>query len=261
MPPSADGPVGVILTLNEVHHISACVASLRKFLSHVVVLDSGSTDGTVEMARLCGAAVIHHPFANYGAQRQAALDLIDGEWILFVDADERIPPALGEEIRALCRQGARDDALGGARIPRVNHIVTGPVQWGGFSPDFQLRLLRRSQASYAVDDLVHETAAVKGAIQDLETPLIHYNYHSWRQFHAKQMGYARLEARTTAAAGSVPAWELLKRLLHQFQYRYVTLSGWKDGVRGLWLAALLAWYYGFMPYALALFQGEENESA
>ncbi len=109
--PHGHSIAGVILTLNEVQHIAACIRSLQPFLDHIVVLDSGSSDGTRELARQCGASVLLHPFRDYAHQRQMALDLIQCEWILFVDADERIPCALGQEIREVCTDTTLNGAL------------------------------------------------------------------------------------------------------------------------------------------------------
>lgn len=245
-------PIGVVLTYNEAVHIAACIRSLQRFLRYVVVVDSGSDDGTVEVARLCGAAVIQRPFVDYASQRQAALDALRGEWILFIDADERVPPALGAEIAQLCRAGQAQPRLAGARLPRRNCIVAGVPSWGGFHPDWQLRLLRRARASFRGAEPVHETAAVQGQVRDLRCPLWHYNYDSWRQFHVKQWRYARYAARRTDTRDPVPGWALLTRFLRLFRYRYVQLAGWRDGALGLRLAVWLAWYYGVLPYALAL---------
>ncbi len=254
LPPAKD-IVGVILTLNEIHHIAGCIRSLQSFLDHVVVLDSGSSDGTRELARKCGATVLLHPFKDYAHQRQMALDLLRCEWVLFVDADERISAPLGQEIGEICK----DPDLKGAWIPRINYIVQGPVQWGGFSPDAQLRLLRRAHASYREATAVHEIATVDGPTCTLVNPITHFNYDSWRQFHAKQMKYAFIEAQHTPTGDRIPGWTLLKRFLHIFRYRYLQLQGWKDGWLGLQLALMLAWYYGSLPYVLALLQLNKEE--
>ncbi len=253
--PTPPSVVGVILTLNEAQHITACIRSLQRFLDHVIVLDSGSIDGTRQLAQQCGAMVLLHPFTDYAHQRQFVLDVIQCEWILFVDADERVPAALGREIQEACR----DATLHGAWIPRRNYIVHGHVQWGGFSPDTQLRLLRRIYTSYQTAAPVHETAVVEGPTRTLDHPLTHFNYDSWAQFHTKQMQYARFEARHTPTRDRVPGWALLRRFLQLFRYRYLRLQGWQDGWLGLQLAVLLAWYYGVLPYAMALIQPPEED--
>ena len=251
--PDALPVIGIILTRNEARHIAACIGSLRKFLSRILVLDSGSTDGTRAIARACGAWVVLRPFADFASQRQAALDLVNTEWVLFVDADERIPADLAAEIAALCKDDAKPRAWAGATMPRRNHIVEGVPQWGGFSPDRQLRLLRPARSSYIDSPPVHEHPTLQGRVYELQTPMIHFNYQTWSQFHAKQRHYAELEARQTDWHMPLPILSLTRRFLRLFHYRYIALEGWKDGRLGFKLALLLAWYYGPLPMAMALF--------
>ena len=245
--------VAVILTYNEAHNVDWCVLSLRHavetFVDAVVVWDSGSSDDTVARARRAGALVVQRPFDNYAGQRQAVLDTIDAEWILFVDADERVTPALAEEIRTLT---ARTD-LAGAWIPRRNWIVGHEVRGGGFAPDYQLRLLRRRQARYAAERQVHEVVNLEGEAAYLREPLIHYNYLTWEQFDRKQRAYAEYEARILAGRGIRPRpHNFVLQPLREFHRRFWTLAGWRDGGFGLRLAARLAWYYGVEPYRLLM---------
>ena len=109
----------VILTYNEAYHIAACVRSLRAEVDTVIVWDSGSTDETVALAQGAGALVVQRPFDNYAGQRQAALDAVAAEWILFIDADERVTPALMQEIYAATAQRE----MAGYWIARRNWIV------------------------------------------------------------------------------------------------------------------------------------------
>ncbi len=258
MPQRERGPdvlsvVGVILAHNEARHITACIDSLRPFLSRMLVLDSGSTDDTRAVARACGAWVVIHPFSDFASQRQAALDLVRAEWVLFVDADERIPAKLAAEIVTLCRDDAEPQAWAGATMPRRNHIVEGVPQWGGFSPDRQLRLLRPDRASYRDSPPVHERPTLQGRIYEFQTPMTHFNYQTWGQFHAKQRQYAALESRNMDWSGPWPLLALIRRFLRLFHYRYIALAGWRDGRLGFKLALLLAWYYGPLPLVMALF--------
>jgi (heptosyl)LPS beta-1,4-glucosyltransferase len=247
--------VVVILTKDEASHIQACVASVRAWTDAVVVWDSGSTDGTQELAREAGAQVHYRPFDDYARQRQAALNAVEAEWILFVDADERATPALAAEIQ----QAIRSTQYAGYWIPRRNIIVGHEMRGGGFTPDCQLRLLRREQARYDLSREVHEIVELDGEAGYLQEPLIHYNYADWAQFHRKQRFYARYEARILAQRGiRARPHNFILQPLREFRRRFITLAGWQDGLHGLWICLLLAWYYGFMPYWI-LASGESNE--
>ena len=239
----------VILTKNEARHIGDCIASLRDWTDAVVVWDSCSQDATRRTAQAAGARVVVRPFDDYARQRQAALDTINSRWILFIDADERATPALAQEVL---------NAIGDARcagywIPRRNFIVGHEMRGGGFTPDYQLRLLRRNAARYDLRREVHEIVILDGPEDKLREPLLHYNYADWSQFHRKQRIYARYEARILSEQGVRPRpHNLVLQPLRELRRRFVTLQGWRDGFHGVRMALLLAWYYGFAPYWLLL---------
>lgn len=240
--------VAVILTRNEAHHISDCVAALRGWCDPVIVWDSGSTDATQQLAYLAGAQVVERPFDNYAAQRQAVLDSVNAEWILFVDADERVTPALREEVLRVLADATKS-GVDGYWLPRRNFIAGRETRFGGFFPDFQLRLLRRAEVRYDPDRPVHEVVEVAGSTEELHEPLTHYNYRSWKQFYTKQPVYALHEARILRERGIRPRpHNFVLQPLREFWRRFITLRGFRDGLHGLKLALLLAWYYGFMPY-------------
>ena len=207
--------------------------------------DSYSDDGTVEMALAAGAEVIQRPFDNFAAQRNAALQAVPADWIFFVDADERATPELAAEVRQVI--GEEDKA--GWWVPRHNTIVGNLVRYGGYYPDYQLRLLRRALARYDPARPVHEVVILDGEAGHLQNSLIHYNYDSWAQVHAKQRRYARLEAQRLFEQGiRAKPHNFILQPLREFRRRVVTLQGYKDGLHGLRLHALLAYYYGFLPY-------------
>ncbi|HMN31056.1 MAG TPA: hypothetical protein PKE45_23075, partial [Caldilineaceae bacterium] len=165
----------------------------------------------------------------------------------FVDADERVTPALGAEVRRL----ANASEACGYWIPRRNLIAGHEMRFGGYFPDYQLRLLRRSAAHYDLRQEVHEFASLTGPAGRAQEPLIHFNYEDWEQFHHKQRGYAAYEARILAAKGiRTRPHNYILQPWREFYRRYVLLSGWRDGWPGLQLVLWLAWYYGFMPYRL-----------
>lgn len=245
----------VILTKNEARHIEACIASLQ-WCERVVLSDSFSDDGTVELARSAGAVIIQRPFDNFASQRNAALDSVDAEWVFFVDADERATPELAAEVR----QAIHDPDKAGWWVPRDNYIAGKLVRHGGYYPDHQLRLLRRAKARYDPARPVHEVVILDGPEGHLQHPLVHYNYDSWAQVHVKQRRYARLEARRLADQSIRPLpHKFISQPLREFYRRVITLKGYKDGIHGLRLHALLAYYYGFLPYVHLARQSERQE--
>jgi glycosyltransferase involved in cell wall biosynthesis len=234
----------VILTKNAARHITDCIATLG-FADRVVVSDSFSDDATVELARAAGAEVIQRPFDNFAGQRNAALEAVEAEWIFFVDADERITPELAAEARAMI--ATRSEV--GWWVPRHNFIAGQRVRYGGFYPDYQLRLLKRGFARYDPARPVHEVVLLDGSAGHLQNVMIHYNYDDWGQFHTKQRRYARLESQALRAQ-KVKPWphKFIRQPLREFWRRYVTLQGYRDGWLGLKLAILLGFYYGFMSH-------------
>lgn len=239
--------IAAILTKNEATHIQACIASVA-WADAVLVSDSFSEDGTPELARDAGAVVTQHPFEGWAVQRNAALEMaadMGADWVFFVDADERATPELAEEIR----QRIAECAEVGWAVPRYNFIVGKQMRHGGFYPDYQMRLLRVGRARYDPARPVHEVVLLDGPSGKLTHHLIHYNYASWAQFHAKQRRYAAMEARILAERGIRPRpHNFVLQPLREFRRRYITLEGYRDGLHGLRLSLLLAFYYGFYPY-------------
>lgn len=239
--------IAVILTKNEARHIQDCIASVA-WADQVLVSDSYSEDDTPALAKAAGAVVVQRAFTGWADQRNAALQTArdrGATWVFFVDADERATPELATEIRSV----VADRPEVGWAVPRYNFIVGRQVRHGGFYPDYQMRLLRVGQARYDPSRPVHEVVLLDGPSGRLTHPLIHYNYDTWGQFHAKQRRYAALEAQILAERGIRPRpHNFILQPLREFRRRYVTLSGYRDGLHGLKLCLLLAYYYGFYPY-------------
>ncbi len=229
----------VVLAYNEERHLPACLATLD-WADELLVVDSGSTDRTPEIARAAGARVEHRPFTHFGDQRQAALDMASGDWVFFVDADERVPAALAEEVRgAVARTGPEV----GWWVPRRNFFWGHEVRYAGWAPDYQLRLLRKGHARYDRSALVHEVAKLDGPTGRLRTPLIHLNYDSWAEFWAKQRAYAPYEARRRRLQGQrCRPWTFLLQPGREFYRRFVVWRGYRDGRLGLGLCLLMACY-------------------
>ena len=230
----------VVLTYNEAENIRDCLETLR-FADSLLVFDSFSADDTAALAEAAGAQVIQHRFENYAWQRNAALQAVDGaaDWVLFVDADERVTPELAVEVRAVIDR----PGYAGWQIPRHNYLFGRLTLGAGWYPDYQTRLLRVGAARYDPDRHVHELAQLDGPLGTMAQPFIHYNYRSAAQFHSKQRAYSAYDAGILRQQGVRPRLHnYILQPWRQFWWRFVTLRGWRDGLHGLRLSALMAWY-------------------
>ena len=236
-----------ILAKDVAKHIGDCVQSCA-FADDVVVFDTSSTDGTPDIARAAGARVIATPFINFSQARNFALAHLDADWVLFVDADERVTPELADEVRRVISAYQRPSAsppqnIAGWWIPRYNYIVGRVMKGAGWYPDYQLRLMLRERAHYDEAREVHELAIIDGEEGRLSEHLIHYNYESWEQFHAKQERYTRFGASTLVQEGvRAHPRHLITRPGQEFWRRFVTWRGYKDGLHGLRLSLIMARY-------------------
>jgi glycosyltransferase involved in cell wall biosynthesis len=224
----------ILITRNEAANLPDCLASLS-FCDEIVVVDQASTDDTAAIAAQTGARVVQKPdFAGFGSQKQAALDAARGDWVLSIDADERVPEALAQEIVAAMASGAHD----GYRINRRTWFLGRYLRHGGWYPDRVLRLARRAAARFSAD-AVHEELLVDGSVGDLRADMLHMSYRTIDDVLAKQRRYVLLSAqarRDRGAQGGLAA--ALLRSLFTFLKCYLLQLGLLDGSRGL--AAALA---------------------
>ena len=240
--PSGEGErtlTAAVLARDESATIERCLTALAWADERLVVVDAATTDDTAVRAEMGGTRVITRPFSSFPDQRNAALDLARGTWVLFVDADEVVTPELAAEVRGAV-QAAGETV--GFWIPRHNLICGRWVRHAGWHPDEQLRLLRRGRARYDERRLVHELVELDGPAGHLTQPFIHYNYANLAQFRRRQARYADLEALALHRRGVRPRLRnFILQPLREFRRRYVTLGGYRDGLLGFQLAALLAW--------------------
>jgi glycosyltransferase involved in cell wall biosynthesis len=226
----------IILARDEEQNIPACVASLAG-LDEIIVIDTGSGDRTVEVARRCGARVISEPWLGFGAQRQQALRHARNDWVLFLDADERLSPALLAAVRSL------EPAAAGYALKRANHFLGREMRNGRWANDWQLRLFDKRRAAIA-PVAVHEGVAIDGTVGRIDAgPIEHHTVPSLGQYLGKLNRYTTLEAQQKAGDGR--RFSLLKMLFDppaEFWKLYLVLGGWRDGLRGLALAGLSALY-------------------
>jgi len=243
-----------VIARDEERMLGDCVRSIAFADERLVLVDAATRDRTREIARDLGARVEERIFDTFAGQRDAALSLARGEWVLFVDADERVTPDLRTEVLSTI------DRPGGCRgfwIPRHNYLMGRVIRYAGWFPDYQLRLLERGAAHFDPVRVVHEEALVDGPIGHLREPLVHLNYRSLGEFIAKQERYCPFEAQTWLARFGRPRRRaLIGQPLREFWRRYVQLQGAREGVLGLVLSVLLAYYAGKAVWLARRFTAE-----
>ena len=231
----------VILAKNENDRLGPALESVA-FADEVVVADTGSTDGTQDLARLAGARVVPIGWDGFVASRNRALAEARHDWVLVLDADERISPALRDEMLAVLEKD--DVRISGYRMPRLSYFLSRPVRHGTWYPDFKMRLGRRSRGLRAEGGRVHEVMVVDGPVERLVAPLVHHPYRDLSDALRKASTYARLGAQDRfdrGARGSASA--LFFRPLIEF-FRFLVLrAGFLDGLVGFHVAFLHSFSY------------------
>lgn len=223
----------ILITRNEATDLPDCLDSLA-FCDEIIVVDNGSSDDTVAIARARGAQVLQTAdWPGFGLQKQRALDLATGDWVLSIDADERIPPALAEEILRAVDSGKHP----GYRLDRRSTYLGRVMRHGGWAPDRTLRLARRELARFT-PDIVHERLGVKGRVADLATPMQHLSYRDVEEVLEKQHRYALASAEVRRKRGKRGGLgQALSRSAFAFGKAYIFKLGFLDGAHGFIAAA------------------------
>jgi glycosyltransferase involved in cell wall biosynthesis len=229
------GISAVIIALNEAKNLEILLGTLG-WCDEIIVLDSGSSDGTVEIAKKSGARVFIEEWKGYGLQKQSAVDKASSAWILSIDADERVSTELKEEI--LNRTASADAE--GYYIPRKNFYGKKWLRFGGQYPDYVLRLFRKSAGRFT-PDIVHERVEVEGRTERLKSPIIHYAFDSLASRMDKTDKYATLSALKMKDAGKkASALSPYVHLLSPVLKDYVLRLGFLDGSEGFNVALFKA---------------------
>ena len=236
----------VVITKNEEANIQDCLRSAQ-WANELIVVDAESQDRTVELARACGAQVSMRPWPGFGLQKNFGMARASSDWILILDADERVTEELRREITD-CLKGWTSGAPVAYRIPRRNFFYGAWVQRGGVYPDYQVRLFRRGMARYN-DVAVHENLLVDGEIGTLAGHIDHFTERRI-QDHFKKFGlYTTLAAQEKAKTVQTVGWtDLVFRPLVVWVKTYGLKQGCRDGVRGL-IVCVFASMYTFVKYA------------
>ena len=218
----------VLITLNAASQLAPCLRSLD-FCDEIVVVDSGSDDGTVALAESFGARVVESEWRGFGPQKQFAVSQARNDWVLCLDADERVSASLAASIASALAA----PSCGAYRFPRCNRFMGRYLRHGEGYPDWSLRLFRRDSAKWS-DDAVHEKVIAATDVGTLDGDLLHDSAESLESYLAKQNRYTTLAAREACAAGKrATAVKMLLSPLLRFIKFYVLRRGFLDGLPGL----------------------------
>ncbi|OBS09620.1 glycosyltransferase family 2 protein [Acidihalobacter prosperus] len=218
----------VIITHNEAARIGACLDCLD-FADEILIVDSGSTDGTLAIAEGRGIRVVHHDWAGFGPQKRFAVDQALHDWVLCVDADERV----SEALRASIEGALTEPKAMVCRIARRNRFMGRWLRHGEGYPDYVIRLFHRDHAEWS-EDAVHETVLTDDPVITLAGDLLHESEYGVAEYAAKQARYAHLQAERVRAAGGGSSW--VRAVVSpglRFVKFYVIRLGFLDGLPGL----------------------------
>jgi glycosyltransferase involved in cell wall biosynthesis len=226
----------IIITKNESANIRACLESVA-WADEIIVVDSGSTDGTLEIAREFTPHVhVHADWPGFGAQKNRALDYASKDWVLSLDADERVTPELRTEIEAVLQNAQAD----GYEIPRLSNFCGRFMRHSGWHPDYVLRLFKRGKGRFS-DALVHESVQMQGSTARLHQPLLHYSYRDFEDVLSKLNSYS--SAASTMLQRRGKKGSLAQAVVHglwAFIRTYFLRAGFLDGREGFMLAVMNA---------------------
>ena len=254
----------VIITYNEEANLGRTLQSVKPLVlaegelsqNEIIVVDCGSTDQTLEIAKSFGAKVFVETWKGFAGQKNSALEKATGEWILALDADEEVSESLAQEIRTAIEQQnlraelapGRPEFLDGFFLPRKNFFLQRWIKHGGFWPDPKLRLFRRGKGCFELR-LVHEDISIEGRTGVLKNPLLHHSYPTLSDYLDHMNRYSSLGAEM-AIANRHHGFSLLNIILRPamtFLYNYFLRLGFLDGREGLLLhlyhAVYVSWKY------------------
>jgi (heptosyl)LPS beta-1,4-glucosyltransferase len=248
-------PISVLIpTFNCAQNIQQALEAVR-WADEILIVDSYSTDETLDICRRFGVRILQHEYINPALQKNWAIQHCTHEWILQLDSDEILEPGLYEEILSLL--GSVPASVHAFRIPRKNHVLGMWMSHGGIYPDYQTRLFRKSIARFC-DREVHERICVNGDIRTLQHHILHYGMPNVSKQLRNLDRYTRYEADELRKRGRrFHGYRLVLHPLLLFLYRYLWQQGFRDGWRGLVVCVYLG-MYEFLSYA-KLWELEELE--
>lgn len=238
MIPSKTYISGLAIVFNEEKHIKALIENMS-FVDELIIVDSFSTDKTVEIAKsFPNVKIIQNKFEDFTKQRNLALSYAKYDWILFLDADERIPEKLREEIIKTIDSTTPKDAY---YFVRKFMYKEKPLHFSGWQTDKNFRLFKKNKAEYKNDRLVHETLNVNGTIGILKNKLIHYSFDDYTIYRKKMISYGKLRAKELFLKHKkTNLFQLYLKPIYKFLYDYIVRLGILDGKKGIIICYLNA---------------------
>jgi (heptosyl)LPS beta-1,4-glucosyltransferase len=222
----------IIITKDEEKNISDCLKSVE-WADEIIIVDAESSDKTIELAKVFTNKIFIRKWEGYVPQKKYALSLASNEWVLSVDADERITPELKNEILNIS-SGDSDSY----KIRRKNFLLNKEITSCGWGNDYQLRLFKKEKTDLT-DRLVHEGFTVDGKVGKLENPMLHYTFSSFTDYFNKINYYTSLKAEELfKQKRKVNGWTIFSHTVSAFFLFFINKRGFKDGVRGLIISLL-----------------------
>ncbi|KUK83678.1 MAG: glycosyl transferase family 2 [Microgenomates bacterium 39_6] len=235
---AAKGISVVIISRHEEAKINEVLDSVNDWASEIVIVLNNKKFGNVApAAKKFGAQVYYRIFDDYSSQKNFAISKAKGDWILSLDADEVVSAKLAAELQ----RASQDLSYNGYYLPRKNIIFGRAIQHAGWYPDYQLRFFVKGYGQFS--KIIHERVTVRGGVGYLKSPLVHYNYQTVSGFISRLNRYTDAEAEQLVTSGyKFSSLDLLSRPTEEFLRRFFAQEGWKDGLHGLALSLLMAFY-------------------
>lgn len=232
----------IIIAKNEERTLHQCLLSVQSITKEIIVVDSESTDNTVKIAKEFTDKVFIHPWSGYTPQKQFALSKASFNWILWIDADEVLSPALSKEVSdcSFSHQGYA--------IPRLVWYMGRWIKHCGWYPDYVVRLFNRQNGSFT-KTLIHESVSINGTIGKFKSPLFHYSYRSLSHHCQKMNSFTSLHAQQHRSHKILfPPLSLIVNPLFYFFKSYIFRQGFRDGIPGL-TVSMMGSFYTFLKYS------------
>lgn len=235
----------IIISKNEEQMIGECLLSVQDLAGEIVVVDTGNTDKTNDIAKSFGARIVKSKGPGYAEFRNSGLKAAKGDWILYVDADERVTPLLKREIEEI----VQTNRPGVYQIPRRNIFLGREMHYGGWGDDKVVRLFYKKLLTGYKGDL-HEQPVFDHPLSTTHNPLVHYSHRDLSSMLAKTLEFTDYEARLRLQANHPPVswWRILRIMATEFWYRFVRLQAWRDGPEGV-IDGLFQVFNSFVIYA------------